>query len=704
LCGSEKSQTCVNTGSLLEKCSKGSAKNFFKKNKCLKSLNLIFSTVKDGLKPKDVTLQQPEKEPVALGEISRFRYIPAPARVIFVVFSFTGIGIAVIRIFNITIAGQVMLNYAYYYLLFALFLSLAYLMLPMRKKDKTRLPWYDCVLAAATFGIPFYFFTKSWEIVTEGWYPATTPQTILAIIFLLLLVEIGRRAAGTIFLAIVIIMGLYPLYADYMPGVFWGNSHPFLKMTALYVFGEEGLLGPLARVLGDILIGFLLFAGMLLASGAGDFFLKFAFALLGRYRGGPAKVAVVSSGVFGMLSGSGVTNVVATGSITIPAMKKLGFPPHYAGAIEAVASAGGMFMPPIMGAAAFVMCELLQIPYSTVIVAAALPASLYYLGLLLQVDAAAARIGLRGMPREEIPSMRTTLKQGWPFIFVILFLIWGLIFMRWEALAPFYASALMFILSFLRRETMLTPRRLVSAFVRIGNLIASATAILMPLSLVVGGLVITGVALSFSSGAVRLGGESAILIIFIGIVACYIMGMAGLVTPAYIFLAITMAPPIVRIGGLNEIAVHLFLIYYAMLALITPPVCAGAIMGATIAGAPPMKTGFQAMRLGAVIYFLPFFFLFHPALILQGASLLESMYLYLLCVLGILFIAAGMEGYLLKLGKVRLWMRPLLVVAGGLIAYPEWNTTLIGLALAALSVGIMLISKRMVPEELPASK
>lgn len=351
-------------------------------------------------------------------------------------------------------------------------------------------------------------------------------------------------------------------------------------------------------------------------------------------------------------------------------------------------------MPPVMGAVAFVMCELIGTEYRAVIVAALIPSVLYYFGMLLQVDCFAATHRLRGIPREEIPPLGKTLAQGWPFIAVLLFLVWGLLYMRWEGLAPFYASGLMLVLSFLRKATMMTPKRMLDTLASAGTMITQSLAIILPIGFVVCGLSITGVSASFTSGLVALARGNVFLMLVIGAIACYILGMAGMLTPAYIFLAVSLAPAVIKLGNLNVLAVHLFIIYYAMLSAFTPPVAGGAFVAAAMAGANPMKTAVTAMRLGVVLYFVPFFFVFNPALVLQTGSLLETSYFFVLCAIGIFFVAAGIEGYLLGIGIVKSWARPILIISGLLIGFPESVTTVIGATLALSTTAILWTMKR----------
>lgn len=631
---------------------------------------------------------------IAAGRYERF---PQAVKVVFLILCVLGILLAVHWAFNISFAGRAMTQHGYYYLLIAIFLSSAFLILPARKKDKSA-RWYDLVAAVLVFGMGVYFFRYSWTIGIVGWFPPTTLQFALGLIFCLLVLEGGRRMAGSVYAVICLVFGLYPLFAEYMPGILFGVGSSFTHTIASHAYGSDGITGLPAKVIGDYLIGFLVFAAVLIASGAGTFFLNLALGILGRFRGGPAKVAVVASGFFGSLSGSAISNVVATGSVTIPAMKRLGYPPHYAAAVESCASTGGMFMPPVMGAVAFVMCSFLSIEYAVVIGAAAVPAVLYYWGLLMQVDAYAAKNSFKGLPREEIPSLKKTIAEGWPFIAVFIFLVWGLIYMRWEFMAPWYATGLMLLLSFHSREAWMTPKRLIKTLVGTGTLICQAMAVILPIAFIVNGLGITGTACAFTAGLVHLGRENLVFILLLGVVACYILGMAGMLISAYVFLAVTLAPAIIEVGQLNVLAVHLFIIYYAMLSAITPPVAVVAFIAASMAGAEPMKTAWQAVRLGVVLYFIPFFFVFNPSLVLQG-SLVEAGYLFVLCLVGILLIASGLEGYLVKVGRLGLWVRPLLVISGFLIAFPEWTTTIIGAILALFTIAIALFRTKPVAKK-----
>ena len=627
------------------------------------------------------------------GGVTRYESLPLPLKIIFIVLVTSALAMFVFHLFSWSIRGWILETALYNYLLFAALAPCVFLMLPARRRARVGVRWYDIVLAALVFGSYSYFAFNYWEINRVGWVPApNTFSLVLAILVGVIAIEGGRRMAGPMFAILASLLFLYPLIAESLPGMFFGLGFSPDVLISMYAFSSQGVLGVPARVLGQILVGFLMFAGMLIASGATEFFMNLALALVGRTRGGPAKVAVLASGFFGSLSGSPMANVASTGAVTIPAMKRSGYPPHYAGAIEAVASSGGVIMPPIMGGLAFVMSAITDTPYAVIMVAAFLPAILYYFGLLIQVDSYAARVGLRGLRKEEIPNLWKTLKEGWPFIFVMAFLVFGLIYMRWGVGAPVYAAGLMFILSFRSRKTMMTPRRLVGAIATIGGLVTLITAIMFCVGFIVLGVQSTGAFVAITTSIMG-GGESLVSILLILVVTCYVFGMIGVAMPIYIVLAVTIIPAIVGGTALNFLAVHLFVIYYINMQGITPPVCNVAFLGAAMAGGPPMKTGFTAMRLGVVLIFLPFFFLFSPALILQG-SILETVVLFTQALVGIWILASGLEGYLLRVGRLVLRWRILLVIGGFLIAFPDWRTTLVGVPMAAVVIALIWVVKR----------
>ena len=623
------------------------------------------------------------------------------------VFTALGTFLAVNQIYSLKFfVGVVILDNSYLYLLLGLFLSLVFLLFPATSKaSREHIPWYDYVLFGLTVLLSGYYAYTGVQSIEEGWeFESPLFPVVLAFIMWVIIMEAVRRTGGTAIFIIFGIFSLYPVFADsaIVPSMFSGMPQDIMGTARYHLLSEESVLGIPMRVFGTLIIGFIIFGVTLQSTGGGKFFINLAFALLGGVRGGPAKVAIVASGLFGSLSGSVITNVLTTGAMTIPAMKRTGYPARYAAGIEACASTGGVLMPPVMGATAFVMASFLDVSYITVAAAAVIPSFLYFFGLFVQIDSYAARNGITGLPKEELPSAKQTLKEGWYYIFAFFLLIYLLVYLKREAHAPFYATAALLVLSQLGK---LSPKDkwfyiiggglllflgtvLGSLYfpdnwaifapvlatvgilllghapkhIRISNqaildyvqsndrLLAELVAILAAVGLIIGGLMVTGMAGTFSGDLVRLAGGKVVPLLIMGAVTSFILGVGMTVTAAYIFLAIVLAPALVDLG-LDPIAVHLFILYWGMVSFITPPVALGAFAAASLAGASPIRTGFEAMRLGSIIYFLPFFFVLNPALVFHGPWL-EVIYEVATAVFGVTLIASGLQGYLVRVGAL----------------------------------------------------
>ncbi|MFC2003882.1 TRAP transporter permease, partial [Chloroflexota bacterium] len=617
----------------------------------------------------------------------------------------SGILLTVQQIFGLmAFTGSVMPQEAFLAVLLAIFLGAAFLVYPASKSSPVdKVPWYDAVFAVLGFLAPFSIAPKALYILNFGlaWDP---PPVYLAagIITWGLVLEATRRATTPVFTVILTFFSLYPLFAHLMPGWMIGMQYNWQQLVGYHFLGGESLFGIPINVVSRLIIGFIIFAIVLQATGGGTFFLNLALSIVGRVRGGVAKVSVFSSALFASISGSVVANVLTTGSVTIPIMKRAGYPPHYAAAIEACASTGGTLTPPVMGATAFIMAEFLGIPYITVAIAAAIPMLLYYLGEFIQVDAYAAKTGIKGLSKEEVPSFWQTMKTGWPYVIGFLVLLYFLAYARQENYAAWYATVALILVTIGRKGTRLTPRRLMETLEQSTKLLTEIAVMCASVGLIIGSLLLTGLAFSLADEMVALAGGSVFLILLLGAAASFIMGMGMTITACYILLALVIAPGLVA-GGLHPLAVHMFVIYWGMISFITPPVCIGAYIAAGLAQADPMKTGWQATRLGIVLYFIPFFFVFEPALLLQG-SILVTLRAVAACALGILLIGGGLEGYVLGLGKVRWLTRSLFVISGALIAYPELVTTFIGLGMGAAIALPLWVSKHFQPKKAPIMK
>jgi len=593
-----------------------------------------------------------------------------------------GLLMAINQTFNLEILGFQPLGNSYLYYLIGLFLAAAFLCFPAWSGARNRISWYDWVLAVLALVSCGYLGYHGLTMINMGWeYMAPTEATVFSGILLVLVLEGVRRCGGWPLLAVSLFFGTYPLYADSMPGFLWGNEYELPELLRAHVIGVESIIGIPMQVVAQLVIGFVVFGAALTITGGGDFFMKFATALMGRSRGGPAKVSVLSSGILGSLSGSVISNILTTGPITIPTMKKTGYPAHYAGAVEACASTGGTLMPPVMGAVAFIMASFLGVAYAEIMIAAFLPALLFYLALLFQVDNYAARRGLKGLPDAEIPSLKETLKEGWPYLFALVMLVYMLLVMRLEAYAPYYASLVLLGVSLFKRDYRLNWNRVKAFIADLTTNVSNLVAILAGIGLVVGGLSYTGVAGAFSRELLLYADGSVPLMLAAGAVTSFVLGMGMTVSACYIFLSILLAPALVN-AGLNPLASHLFILYWGMLSYITPPVSLAAITAAGVAGSNATKTGVYAMRLGGILFILPFLFVLNPSLILQGdiARILLSA---ATAIAAIWLIASAMEGYLYRIGIIGWPLRVLALVAGGLMIYPDILSEALGFALVA---------------------
>ena len=520
----------------------------------------------------------------------------------------------------------------------------------------------------------------------------------LALVTWVIVLEAGRRAGGWPVFAIVLVFSLYPTFAASLPNVVAALSIPIQEVAIFHILGEESLFGIPMRVFAQLVFGFLVFGISLQFTGGGPFFINLAFALLGHLRGGPAKVSIFSSGLMGSMSGGPISNVLTTGPLSIPAMRRIGFSKEYASGVEACASTGGVFMPPIMGATAFVMASFLNVSYVTVAVAAIVPSVLYFFGLFMQIDAYAARHDLQGLPKDELPKVGKVFREGWYFIAVFIALIWMLVYLQREAVAPFYATGLLLVINQFTVHK-LSFDRFMQLVAQMGKLLAELAGILAAIGLIIGGLAVTGIAGTIANDLVYLAGENVVILLVMGALTSFILGIGMTVTAAYIFLAIVLVPALTN-SGLDPLASHMFVMYWGMLSFITPPVALAAFAAASVANVSPMRAGVEAMRLGAIIYFVPFFFVFNPALLLQ-ASWGENLQAITTALIGVALVSAALQGYLIGLGDLGGGSRGILVrvligisglslalPAGGLFGFSQTFLVVVTLIFLGAGIGI----------------
>ena len=608
---------------------------------------------------------------------------------IIIVLTFLGCVITINQIFNIGIFGFRPVSNSYLYLLLGLFQPIVFLMFPFNDKYKEKIFYPDIIAAITIFFIGIYFSINAENILISGWdIEAPIFPTVLSIIFIILSLESLRRTGGYFIFSIAVFFTLYPIFADKMPGALWGNTYTLTEAARAHSMGLDSLIGIPMKVAGSLLIGFLIYGVVLSETGGGRFFINIAEALMGKKRGGQAKVAILASGFFGMLSGSPTSNVITSGSLTIPAMKKAGYSSKYAAAIEACASTGGVLMPPVMGTVAFIMASFLNVPYSEILYAALIPGIVFYIALMIQIDLYAAKNNLKPINIEDIPSLRKTIFNGYSYIISLICLIWLLLALKLESEAPFIASLLLLVITIISKNTIFSWQNL---FLKTGEIIGRIVSLLSGIGVIIGAMSLTGVGTSLSRELVFAAGGDIYMILIFGALASLVLGVGMTVSACYIFLAIVLAPAIIE-AGVTPIAAHLYVLYWGVLSFITPPVAIAAITASTISKSSALETGVLSMRLGSILFFLPILFVFDSAMLMNG-SVIEIMISFMTAIFAIILISASFESYLYFFGLINKFYRILIFISGFLILLPIFYTKIIGLIVFFISISLLIIYK-----------
>ncbi len=573
----------------------------------------------------------------------------------------------------------------------AFIVFLGYLVYPAKKgKQKVNsMPWYDIVLMLCGTGAFLYFAFNAKEIIQQG-SKFELYQILIGLAGIISVTEVCRRSVG---LPIVIVAGFFVAYA-----LIWGLSNPTLMGKLNYIvhylfYGKEGILSTPINVCSKFIVVFIIFGAFLERTGIADFFIKISNSIVGGFSGGPAKVAVVASALEGMVSGSSVANTVGSGSVTIPLMKKTGYKPEFAAAAEASASTGGQIMPPIMGAAAFLMADYLGVPYSNIVVRAILPAILYFAGVFISVHLEAKKEGLRGLTKDELPKLLPLLKQAYLLIPLIL-----LIYLVGTSTRSIqYAAALAILaaiaVSLFNKGNRITPKRIWEALAAGGQGMIAVAAACGVAGIIAGTITMTGLANMMINGIVALAGNQVIIALFLTMICCIILGMGVPTTANYCIMAATCAPILIRMG-VPDVAAHFFVFYFGIVADLTPPVALAAYAGAAIAQANPMKTAITSTKLAIGAFVVPYVFAMNPAMLLVDTSAWEVVLISITSLIGIFAVSAALEGYLLK--NMSWYQRILSLVGGLLLIIPGAVTDIIGVCLFALVIVVQLIDKKRV--------
>ncbi len=565
-----------------------------------------------------------------------------------------------------------------------------YLLYPAKKGAQrvNYIPWYDIILMSVGSGSFFYYTFDAMTIINQG-RNFETYQIIIAALGIICLFELCRRCVG---LPILCVAGAFIVYA-----LAWGLKNPdFFRrlstlLSQLFYSTTSGILSTPINTCAKFIAIFIIFGAFLERTGIADFFIKIANSVVGGFSGGPAKVAVVASALEGMVSGSSVANTVGSGSVTIPLMKKTGYKPEFAAAAEAAASTGGQIMPPIMGAAAFLMAENIGVPYSNLVVRAILPAALYFLGVFIAVHLEAKKEGLRGLTREELPRFLPLLKQSYlllPLIILIALVGSG---SRSIAYAAAIAIIATIVVGLFNKENRITPMRIFEALAAGGQGMITVAVACGVAGIIAGTITMTGLANIIINGIVALAGEQIIIALFLTMLCCIVLGMGVPTTANYCIMAATCAPILIKMG-VPDLAAHFFVFYFGIVADLTPPVALAAYAGAAIAGANPMKTALNSTKLAIGAFIVPYVFALNPAMLFINTNAIDVVIICITSFIGIFAVSAALSGYFLK--RMEWYERIVAAVGGLLLIYPGIVTDLIGVALVAIVAVGQIITRK----------
>ncbi|WNS76903.1 TRAP transporter permease [Bacillus sp. DTU_2020_1000418_1_SI_GHA_SEK_038] len=572
-------------------------------------------------------------------------------------------------------------------------LALIFLLFPARKKDKGKKhkpAWYDYILALASVAVGAYWPLMIDELVMRVGR-LTDLDFYIGLLAIILVLEATRRAVGLPITIIATLFLLYALYGPHMPGFLAHRGLDIKRLVQTMFFTTEGILGTPLGVSATFIFLFLLFGSFLVKTGVGQYFNDLALSIAGKRIGGPAKVAIFSSALQGTISGSSVANVVTSGSFTIPMMKKLGYKKEFAGGVEAAASTGGQLMPPVMGAAAFLMVEFIGgISYWDIAKAAAIPALLYFTGIWIMTHFEAKRVGLKGLKDEEMPNRKEVLSKIYlllPILGVIVLLMSGMSVIR----AALWSIVITVAVSAIRKETRITLKDAIDALVdgaRTALGVASATA---AAGIIVGVVTKTGLGLKLANGLLDLAGGAIIPTLMLTMIAALVLGMGSPTTANYVITS-TIAAPAIILLGVPDLPAHLFVFYFGIIADITPPVALAAFAAAGVSGGDPIKTGVSSAKLAIAAFIIPYMFVLSPELLMIDTTWYNLIWVVATAIAGMTAIGAGVIGYWFR--KL-VWYERILALAGGLLLIdPNGYTDLVGLGLFIVVIALQFIFKR----------
>lgn len=545
------------------------------------------------------------------------------------------------------------------------------------KKFKERIQAFDLLLAGLSISVIVYLLIEYRDLIFRMGVSPTTLDIVFGSIVILLIIEISRRTTGPTLPILAIVFLLYTFFGDGLPGVL---AHPkySIARTVSFLFGVQGIYSEPLGVAATFVFMFVFFGTLLHISGAGEAIIDFAKALTGSKRGGPAKVAIVSSALFGSISGSAVSNVVVTGTFTIPMMKKTGYPGYYAAAVEAVASTGGQITPPVLGAAAFLIAETLGISYSSLVIATIIPALLFYVGLFFMVDFEAAKRGLKPLPKSQLPKLGDVIKNNGYLLLPIVILLFFLVVVKISPLrSALWSCVSVIALSYIRPKNAISFKKLIDALINTPKDIVTITSTCAAAGIVIGTMSLTGLGHRFALMVVSYSNGNILIALVLTMIIAIILGMGLPPVAAYAIAGSAIGPALVELG-VAPLSAHLFIFYFCAISVITPPVALAAYAAAALAGENMWKVGITAFKIGIAAYLVPYLFVQEPALLMEGFGLV-TIYRVLLSIIGVIILAGGVEGWMGK--KIKPLFRIILIAGALLMIYPNIYTDLIALGI-----------------------
>ena len=583
-----------------------------------------------------------------------------------------------------------MVNIKHHAIHVGLILVLGFALYPaFKKSSRKKIVWYDWIFIALSAVMPVYVFVRYPTFISTG-FQGDTIDIVMGTILILLVLECSRRLSGWALPILSIIFLIYAIYGRLFPGIFKHRGYIWHRIVTYLTTDVYGIYGTSIKVAATYIVLFIIFGEVMNKCGMGQFFNDIANALAGHTKGGPAKVAVLASGFLGSINGSAVANVVTTGTFTIPLMKKTGYSKEFAGAVEATASVGGQLLPPIMGAAAFVMAETLGVKYGAIIKAAVIPALIYYLGIIIQVQMRATKDKLEGLPKDQMPKVKDVMKERGHLLIPIVFLLYMLIFSGVTVIrGAFWTILVTIVVAELRPISRMSVKDICDAFVAGAKSTVSVAMACACVGIIVGVCGMTGFALNVAHAIISIGEQSLMLTLLFTMVTCMILGMGLPSIPSYLITATIAAPALVELGQ-PEIAAHMFCFYFAMFANLTPPVALASFAAAGLSGGSPMKTGWQSVRLALAGFIVPFMFVYNPALLLENVTVITGIQVVITACVGVVLIAAAVEGYLF--GRMNVVLRVVAGVGAFLLIDSGLVTDIAGIACLA----VIILAQRLV--------